>query len=628
MTGRCKSAALAVLCVLGVGIAQSLGTVAGTVTDPSGAVIPHATVELSNPQTGFNRKLQTDSTGNYTFPGVPFGTYNLTIDSPGFKQHKQAIQVSRSVVLRIDVCLNVGEVASVVDVTATPATLSVQTSAAGPPSKVAARGVRVRRYKFNTEQYDHFQENEFTEVRRNPLSTFSADVDTASYSNVRRMLRDGQLPPPGAVRIEELINYFSYSYPEPSGEHPFSVTAEMASCPWKPEHSLIHIGLRTRSIDVSQLPPSNLVFLIDVSGSMNHPVKLPLVKRSLRLLVEQLRERDRVAIVVYAGAAGTVLPPVPGSDKARIIAAVDELTPGGSTHGAQGIRLAYQLARESFLQGGNNRVILATDGDFNVGVSSDDELVRLVERERESNIYLTVLGFGMGNLKDSKMEKLADHGNGNYAYIDSLSEARKVLVKQMSATLLTVAKDVKFQVEFNPARVKAYRLIGYENRILRPEEFNDDKKDAGDIGAGVAVTALYEVIPANSKEELPRIDDLRYQRTAVTAAASSSEVAMLKFRYKHPAESKSVLFTRELVDGRTAFADAPPDLRFAAAVAEYGMLLRRSKFAAASSFDHVLSVAAETRGDDRGGHRAEFIELVRAAMSLHSLGPPSGRGGF
>jgi Ca-activated chloride channel family protein len=395
------------------------------------------------------------------------------------------------------------------------------------------------------------------------------------------------------------------------------VTTAVAVCPWKPAHKLLHIGLRTKSVDAFNLPPANLVFLIDVSGSMDAPNRLPLVQRSLRLLVEQLREQDRVGIVVYAGAAGMVLAPTPGSEKERILSAIDSLTPGGSTHGSQGIHLAYQLARDSFLQSGNNRVILATDGDFNVGVSSDGELVRLIESERDSGVFLTVLGFGMGNYKDSKMKKLADHGNGNYAYIDTLAEARKVLVEQMAGTLLTVAKDVKLQVEFNPARVKSYRLIGYESRILRPEEFNDDKRDAGDIGAGIAVTALYEVTPAGSPDELPGVDPLRYQQAPVTNTASrSKELAMLKFRYKPPQESKSRLFTQVVLDNPRSFSDAPADMRFAAAVSEYGLLLRQSKFAAASSFDHVLAVAGQSRGADPAGYRAAFIELVKSARLL------------
>jgi len=619
MTGRMKACSLVCVCALAAGFAQQFGSVSGVITDPAGGVIVNADVQLSNSQIGFNKQTKTDPTGRYHFPGVPAGTYELSVQSPGFQLLRQTVSVSVGSAVKKDIVLNVGSVAETVTVTAQAPGLNTSTAQMSGRRRVPAHGIRRPSAKFNTEQYDSFQENEFADVRRNPLSTFSADVDTASYSNVRRFLREGRLPPPDSVRIEELINYFSYDYPEPEVNQPFSVTTGVAVCPWKPEHKLLHIGLRTRSVEISSLPPANLVFLIDVSGSMDEPRKLPLVKRSLSLLVEQLREQDRVGIVVYAGAAGMVLPPTPGNQKERILEAIESLTPGGSTHGSQGIRLAYQLARDSFLQGGNNRVILATDGDFNVGVSSDGELVRLIESQRDSGVFLTVLGFGMGNYKDSKMEKLADHGNGNYAYIDSLREARKVLVEQMSGTLLTVAKDVKLQVEFNPARVKAYRLIGYENRILRPEEFNDDKKDGGDVGAGMAVTALYELILAGSPEDLPPVDELRYQQTSRTAPASrSNELAMLKFRYKPPHQNKSRLFTQVVRDSATTFTDAPSEFRFAAAVAEYGLLLRESKFAAASGFDHVLAAADQARGADHGGYRAEFIDLVKAARALSS----------
>lgn len=611
MTSRMKFCGCVLLCTLAAGIAQQLGSVSGVITDPAGGVVPGADVQLSNSQTGFEKQTKTDQLGAYHFLGVPAGEYELAVSSPGFRQHKQSVRVGARTV--VNVVLQVGMTAETVQVG------PVRTSAA----RVPAHGIRRPSGKFNTEEYDTFQENVFTEAKREPLSTFGADVDTASYSNVRRFLREGRLPPADSVRIEELINYFSYDYPEPEAGQPFSVTTGVSVCPWAPKHKLLQIGLRTPSVDVGRMPAANLVFLIDVSGSMGMPNKLPLVQRSMRLLVEQLREQDRVGIVVYAGAAGMVLAPTSGKEKERILAAVNALRPGGSTHGAEGIRLAYQLARESLIDGGNNRVILATDGDFNVGVSSDGELIRLIENERESGVFLTVLGFGMGNLKDSKMEKLADHGNGNYAYIDALEEARKVLVEQMAGTLLTVAKDVKLQVEFNPRRVKAYRLIGYENRVLRPEEFNDDRKDAGDMGAGMAVTALYEVIPAGSKEKLPEVDGLRYQREAQpTSASRSMELALLKFRYKQPREKTSQLMRRVVADSAARFEDAPAEMRFAAAVAEYGLLLRQSKFAGAASYAHVLRVAEQARGVDRGGHRGAFLELVQEAKAI-AEGPAS-----
>ena len=359
------------------------------------------------------------------------------------------------------------------------------------------------RGEFNTEEYGRITENDFLEAVNHPLSTFSIDVDTASYSNVRRFLNQGQLPPADAVRIEELINYFKYDYPQPEGDHPFSITTELATCPWEPAHKLIHIGLQGKRIPLANAPANNLVFLIDTSGSMDEPDKLPLLKSAFKLLTDQLREQDHVAIVVYAGAAGLVLPATSGSDKKTILSAIDKLEAGGSTAGGAGINLAYEVARRSFIPTANNRVILATDGDFNVGVSSDGELLRLIERERESGVFLTVLGFGTGNIKDSKMELLADQGNANYAYVDTIREARKVLVSELGGTLNTIAKDVKIQVEFNPANVQAYRLIGYENRLMRAEEFNDDKKDAGELGAGHSVTALYEIIPVGARANVP-----------------------------------------------------------------------------------------------------------------------------
>jgi len=405
---------------------------------------------------------------------------------------------------------------------------------------------------YNTEQYDLIVETGFQSVTDHPLSTFSIDVDTAGYANVRRFLTRNQMPPKDAVRIEELINYFSYDYPEPQDETPFAVITELAACPWNKEHQLVHIGLKGRRIDTENMPASNLVFLLDVSGSMNSPDKLPLLKKGFKLLTEQLREKDRVAIAVYAGAAGLVLPSTPGNEKHTILKAIDNLQAGGSTAGAQGIKLAYRVALENFIENGNNRVILATDGDFNVGVSSDGELVRLIESKRKENIFLTVLGFGTGNLKDAKMEKLADKGNGNYAYIDNLLEAKKVLVKEMGGTLHTIAKDVKLQIEFNPAHVKAYRLIGYENRRLNKEDFNNDKKDAGELGAGHTVTALYELIPADSDEVPATVDPLKYQDSKIKPAALESEELMtVKLRYKKPDENKSRLITHTVTSDRS-----------------------------------------------------------------------------
>ncbi len=470
-----------------------------------------------------------------------------------------------------------------------------------------------------TEQYSHIDENPFLEVARAPLSTFSIDVDTASYSNTRRFLKDGQLPPKDAVRIEELINYFAYDYPQPVGEAPFSVTAEISEAPWNPQHRLVHIGLQGKRIPVADMPPANLVFLLDVSGSMNDPRKLPLVKSAMKTLAEQLTERDRVAMVVYAGSSGLVLPSTSGDRKGEILSAIDHLEAGGSTNGGEGIELAYKIAQENFIRGGVNRVILATDGDFNVGVTSDGDLVRLIEEKRQGGVFLSVLGFGTGNVKDSTMEKLADKGNGNYAYIDSLNEARKVLGEQIGGTLFTIAKDVKIQVEFNPKQAAAYRLIGYENRILRDRDFNDDTKDAGEIGAGHTVTALYEVVPFGQKFENPGVDPLKYQEPVKPSEmANSNELMTVKLRYKEPAQDQSKLVSVSLADSRTKLTAASENFKFASAVAAFGMLLRESKYKADASYNEVLQLARSSVGADPQGYRSEFIQLVETARDLSS----------
>lgn len=473
------------------------------------------------------------------------------------------------------------------------------------------------RRESSTEEYGRITENEFLQAASSPLSTFSIDVDTASYSNVRRLINLGQLPPADAVRIEELINYFTYKYPEPDGDEPFAISAELAACPWEPAHKLVHIGLQAKRIPLGDAPANNLVFLIDSSGSMESPDKLPLLKSAFKLLTGQLREQDRVAVVVYAGSAGLVLPSTSGSNKKAILSAIDKLEAGGSTAGGAGIKLAYSIARDSFIPSANNRVILATDGDFNVGVSSNDELLRLIESERESGVFLTVLGFGTGNIKDSKMELLADKGNGSYAYVDSVHEAKKVLVSGLGGTLNTIAKDVKVQVEFNPAKVQAYRLVGYENRLMRAEEFNDDKKDAGEMGAGHSVTALYEVIPVGVRSDLPAADPLRYQsRHAKADDFAGGELMTVKLRYKAPSGNTSAMFARSVMDEDTGAAPASENTLFAAAVAEFGMLLRDSKLKGHSSFEHCLALARKSRGDDPEGYREEFISLVEKGAEL------------
>jgi Ca-activated chloride channel family protein len=470
------------------------------------------------------------------------------------------------------------------------------------------------------EEYGSTKETGFASVRTKPLSTFSIDVDTASYSNLRRfILQQGQLPPKEAVRIEELLNFFDYEYPIPVGPHPFSVTAEIGNCPWNRAHQLVHIGLKSSPVSTKDLPPSNLVFLIDVSGSMMPENKLPLIKKSFRLLVEQLRSQDKVSIVVYAGAAGLVLPPTSGSHKQVILDAIERLQAGGSTAGAQGIQLAYATARRNFNKSGNNRVILATDGDFNVGISSDAELVKLIEAERQAGIFLTVLGYGYGNLKDAKLEGLARNGNGNYAYIDTVLEARRVLVEQMGATLLTVAKDVKMQVEFNPARIKAYRLIGYENRRLNDEDFKDDAKDAGELGAGHSVTAVYEVVPADSPENVGlEVDPLKYQSNQVVAsAAGSSEALTVKLRYKQPNRDSSIEFAQP-VEHRVVAAPSR-NFRLTMAVCELGLLLSDSSFKKDASFKSAIANAQSAIGDDASGMRSEFVYIANTAAKLASI---------
>jgi Ca-activated chloride channel homolog len=473
--------------------------------------------------------------------------------------------------------------------------------------------------EFNTEGYAPVNENGFRNVKSNPLSTFSIDVDNASYSNIRRFINMGQMPPADAVRIEEMINYFKYDYPEPKGEHPFSVYTEMAVCPWNTNHHLLHVGLKGKSIDKSSLPPSNIVFLIDVSGSMSDQNKLPLLKSAFGLLVNELRAQDRVAIVVYAGAAGLVLESTPGNRIETIMAAIDNLEAGGSTAGGAGLKLAYAEAQKNFIKGGNNRIILATDGDFNVGESSNGGMERLVEEKRGQGVFITVLGFGMGNVKDDKMEIIADKGNGNYSYIDNLQEARKVLVREFGGTLFTIAKDVKFQIEFNPAKIQAYRLIGYENRILNDEDFNDDNKDAGEMGAGHNVTALYELIPSGSDERIPSVDPLKYQSNEEKIApdrTNSQEFLTIKLRYKKPDGNTSILLDKPVKGYVRDIDEASDNLRFAAAVSEFGMLLRNSEFRGTSSLLSASELARSARGEDEDGYKSEMIRLIDTVKDM------------
>ena len=482
------------------------------------------------------------------------------------------------------------------------------------PKMIAAEGYRfMPPPEMNTESYTPNRENGFISVGNDPLSTFAIDVDTASYSNIRRFIEQGSLPPAGAIRAEEMINYFDYGYPQPEKE-PFSLTLESGPCPWQPQDRLVRIGLQAKDIDKKDLPPSNLVFLIDVSGSMSSPDKLPLLKKAMALLVDQLDGRDRVAIVAYAGWERVVLPPTAGDQKKVLLAAIDALESGGSTHASRGILTAYELARQTFMPGGNNRLILASDGDFNVGITDRGELEKLVEDQRRSGIYLTLLGFGEGNYHDDTMEILADRGNGNYAYIDSLLEAKKVLVKELSGTLFTLAGDVKIQVEFNPARVAAYRLIGYENRALADEEFNDDGRDAGEIGVGHRVTALYEIVPAGTNAPVA-VDPLKYQKKA-RVTAGGDELLTVKVRYKPLQESRSRLVERSLRAESGRPAESSIDFRFAAAVAAFAMKLDDSPFLNGYSYKDITDLARAARGEDRDGYRAEFVKLVEMSELL------------
>ncbi len=498
---------------------------------------------------------------------------------------------------------------------------SVQYDMAASPSarynKVYAAYAPAQRPQ-NTEEYGTVIENRFKSASDDPLSTFSIDVDAASYSNMRRFVNNGEMPPKDAVRTEELVNYFSYGDARPEGKDPVRITTEVGECPWNTSHRLVRIGIKAKEMADDKLPASNFVFLIDVSGSMYGPTRLDLVKSSLKMLVNNLREKDKVAIVVYAGAAGEVLPATSGTDKQKIREALDNLTAGGSTAGGAGIQLAYKIARKNFVKDGNNRIILCTDGDFNVGVSSNKDLESLIETERKSGVFLTVLGYGMGNYKDSKMQTLAEKGNGNHAYIDNMQEANKVLVQEFGATMYTVAKDVKLQIEFNSAKVQSYRLIGYESRLLNKEDFNDDTKDAGEMGAGHTVTALYEVVPAGVKGNIPgSVDELKYQtkaRPAVKADNNSPDLLTVKLRYKLPNEDKSSKMEIAVIDnGKNNVSD---DFRFSAAVAMFGQLLRDSDFKGSADYAKVIALAETGLGNDTKGYRREFVRLAETVKSM------------
>jgi len=621
---------------LGIGYTASLPTVGasltGLVTDSQDLPLEGATVtavlDFGRPgQKEF--KTTSDKSGAFEIKNLPPGLYTVKAEWRGnivFVRRDVRLEEGRSFRLDIQTTL-VDNVPLIMEE-------SFALGKAAPPGGVVGGVVggvlggvtaapRTTAYpagapEFNTEEYGRITDNAYLDALNNPLSTFSIDVDTASYANIRRFLKQNQWPPKDAVRIEEMVNYFDYSYPRPRGEHPFAVVTEVSTAPWNPSHKLVHIGLQGKILDA--VPPSNLVFLLDVSGSMNSPEKLPLLKAAFKLLVKQLAPEDRISIVVYAGAAGLVLPATPGSKKDLILEAIDKLQAGGSTAGGAGIQLAYKTAQENFLKDGNNRIILATDGDFNVGVSSTGDLVRMIEEKRDQGIFLTILGFGMGNYKDNRMEQLADKGNGNYYYVDGLLEAKKVFVNDLRGTLFTIAKDVKIQVEFNPAKVKAYRLVGYETRLLAKEDFANDSKDAGELGAGHTVTALYEIVPYGAKEEIPGIDPLKYQETKISPEAfRSKEMLTVKLRYKDPGGTASRLIEQPLIDAADALEKTSDDFRFAAAVAAFGMVLRDSEFKGKADLGVVLDLARGARGKDTFGYRAEFINLVEIASLIRDL---------
>jgi Ca-activated chloride channel family protein len=592
----------------------SVKTITGMVTDKAdGKAIPGVTVSTA---TG-NAYTATDRNGRYSL-SAPDGTESLRFSCIGYKI--LSVKIGKSSLLNVVLELSDQSLNDVVVVGfGTQKRSEIVGGISYAHNALAGRisGIISPQYR-DSESYAAINENGFQNPTKKPLSTFSIDVDAAAYSNVRRFINNGGLPPKDAVRIEEMINYFDYEYPQPTGNDPVNIVTEIADAPWNKNHKLVQIGLQGKKIPTDNLPASNLVFLIDVSGSMNQANKLPLLVTSFKLLTDQLRPKDKVAIVVYAGNSGLVLPSTPGNEKTKIKEALNKLSAGGSTAGGAGIQLAYQVAVDNFIKGGNNRIILATDGDFNVGASSDKDMETLIEEKRKSGVFLTVLGYGMGNIKDSKMETLADKGNGNYAYIDNISEARKVLINAFGGTLFTIAKDVKLQVEFNPDKVQAYRLIGYENRLLQDRDFNDDQKDAGEMGSGHTVTALYEIIPAGIKSSfLDSVDRLKYQPNKKPVKGNGSpEMLTVKLRYKNPDGNSSKLLQKAVLDQSAPFSQSSNNFRFAASVAEFGMLLRQSEFKQGASFDQLIGMAEKAIGNDKEGYRSEFIKMAKSTQLM------------
>ena len=599
---------MAVIC-LGTMNAQTI-TVTGIVTDAAdGTSITGCSVVNNRSKSG----AITDVNGCYSIQAQKGDV--LLFRFIGYKEEKRVVKSAK-----LDVKMKTDDVALEECVVVGYGTMKTK-AMTGAYVAVCPTAMYDMDTRMNTEEYDRIQENGFKSVADTPLSTFSIDVDPASYSNMRRFINRGELPPADAIRTEELVNYFSYDYPKPTGNDPVKITVEAGTCTWNTAHRLVRIGLKAKEIPTEQLPASNLVFLVDVSGSMWGANRLDLVKSSLKLLVNNLRNKDKVAIVTYAGSAGVKLEATSGGDKQKIREAIDELTAGGSTAGGAGIHLAYQIAKKNFISDGNNRIILCSDGDFNVGVSSAEGLEQLIEKERKSGVHLTVLGYGMGNYKDKKIQVLAEKGNGNHAYIDNLQEANRVLVGEFGATLHTVAKDVKLQVEFNPSQVQAYRLIGYESRLLKDEDFNNDAKDAGDMGAGHTVTAFYEVIPAGVKNEyVGKVDDLKYQKKEkmTLKPTGSDELLTVKLRYK--ASDKDVSRKMELPFVANKGDSVSSDFRFASAVAMFGQLLRDSDFKGTADYDKVIKLAKQGLNNDERGYRREFIRLVEAAKGLEKAG--------
>ena len=605
------------------------GSIKGKVTDKSTSeALIGANVVVQSTQIG----AATDLDGIYQIKNIPAGTYTVKASYVGYKPVEQKdVTIRNFQVVELNFELESDfTLAECIVISQKPLINKSTTSCCRVISSESISTFYVRGGistdnpfqvgcydpNFNTEEYSNIEENIFKDVIKNPLSTFSIDVDYASYSNTRRFLLDGFLPPKDAVRVEEFINYFQYNYPKPNGEHPLEIYSELAECPWNNDNYLLHIGIKGKAIEVKEQMPSNLVFLIDVSGSMNDPKKLPLLVNSFKMFTEQLRDDDIISIVVYAGSSGLVLPPTKGNEKTKIIDVLDKLEAGGSTAGGEGMKLAYEIAEENLIANGNNRVIWATDGDFNVGVSNTGDLVRFLEEKRSKRIFLTVLGFGTENIKDNRLEQMADNGNGHYAYIDNLLEAKKVLVDEIGSTLYTIAKDVKIQVEFNPAKVKEYRLVGYENRLLNSEDFENDEKDAGEIGSGHSVTALYEIVPQDSDEEISD-SDLRYQVVSIKESDQVlNELGNIKVRYKLPDEDESKLITKVVTKDVVDIEKTSDNFKFAASVAMFGMLLRDSEFKGDTESDLILKLAKSSLSNDKTGYKSEFVKLVELSENL------------